>query len=113
MIAEMTEFIESDTDTKPEAGRGERNKTSALYYSCHARQKFHQSLREVGISIGDLWPIRGALVEDTSQCCPPLEHFWPDIAAVPIDAIRNATAGALSIGQHPRANVPAASAVRE
>ena len=81
--------------------------------SCHARQKFHQSLREVGISIGDLWPTRGALVEDASQCCPPLEHFWPDIAALPIDAVRNATAGALIIGQRPRANVPAASAISE
>jgi len=42
-----------------------------------------------------------------------LEHFWPDIAALPIDAIRNATAGALIIGQRPRANVPAASAISE
>jgi hypothetical protein len=43
-----------------------------------------------------------------------LEHFWPDIATLPIEAaIGNATAGALVIGQRPRANVPAASVIRE
>jgi len=67
----------------------------------------------VGINIGDLRPIRGALVEDSLQCCPPLEYLWPGIAALSIDAIRKATAGALLIGQRPRTNVPTTSAIGE
>lgn len=82
--------------------------------SCHARQKTHQSLRKVGVCIGDLRPFtRGALVEDASQCRPPLDDLWPGIAALPIDAVRYAATGALVRGQRPRADGPAASAIRE
>ena len=82
--------------------------------SCHARQKVHQSLRKVGVYIGDLRPFtRGALVEDASQCCPPLDDLWPGIAALTIDAVRYAATGALVRGQRPRADGPAPSAIRE
>ena len=58
-VAEMTQVIERKK-------KRPRCTTVVHLGSCHSRQKFHQSLRQVGISIGDLKPTRGAVVEDAS-----------------------------------------------
>jgi len=88
--------------------------------SCHVRQKFDQSLREVRVgSIGDLRSACGTalvlalFVEDASERGPAPAHFWPGVPTFAVDAVRNAPAGALGCGERPRANAATATAVRE
>jgi len=113
---DRTKVMEEGKRNKNDVGWG-RSQTQAG--SCHVRQKFDQSLREVRVgSIGDLRSACGtalvlALFEDASERGPASAHFWPGVPTLTVDAVRNTPAGALGCGERPRANAATATAVRE